>query len=188
MKTLACRHIKRGLVKESRTLAVGAEQRDVVCSAKQRAFPSHSLLRTLSKMLPRIWKMSLKKSDATYVTSPPLPMSKEALSSPPAVASQLRRPDQAIDRKRTQSLHDPADPELGSGRQTSLLRRVSRPLRAAVSSRPAYQPPLVPSCRCRARDPATQPQTPNSAPEVLIFFGACVQVVLRALRLATMAA
>ena len=82
MKTLACRHIKRGLVKESRTLAVGAEQRDVVCSAKQRAFPSHSLLRTLSKMLPRIWKMSLKKSDATYVTSPPLPMSKEALSSP----------------------------------------------------------------------------------------------------------
>ena len=59
-----------------------AEQRDVVCSAKQRALPRHSLLRTLSKMLPRIWKISLKKSDATYVTSPPLPMSKEALSSP----------------------------------------------------------------------------------------------------------
>ena len=69
-----------------------AEQRDVVCSAKQRALPRHSLLRTLSKMLPRIWKISLKKSDATYVTSPPLPMTKEALSSPllcqPAAPSQ----------------------------------------------------------------------------------------------------
>ena len=165
MKTLACRHIKRGLVKESRTLAVGAGQRDVVCSAKQRAFPSHSLLRTLSKMLPRIWKMSLKKSDATYVTSPPLPMSKEALSSPPAVAAScgVRTRRSIAKHERTQSLHDPADPELGSGRQTSLLRRVSRPLRATVSSRHAYQPPLAPSCRCRAHNPGTQPQDASSS-------------------------
>ena len=126
-----------------------AEQRDVVCSAKQRALPRHSLLRTLSKMLPRIWKISLKKSDATYVTSPPLPMSKEALSSPLLCQ---RLPEPAGLHFLTFAVESTAAslPNLASGsRQTrSLLRRVSRPLRAAVSSRPAYQPPLVPSCRC----------------------------------------